>query len=423
MQCCDGRVELHRCTLCGAGEVGTWWTRRSPSHPPRPAAPPRQEKQTRNESSGKGRALPLGAVHTPTQPLLGGEDEWADHVTSARSAVYAMRYDWRSPPCRRGIESKSGGHEHRYAREERPRPFGPPCRLRLEGVHPTTRFPTRPLQNSERTGERKRTNKPRRYSPQTRTIRWRRKGAVSIGWGRGAGTRGRVEEEKMCTNVEMVNVEVIQPEQINARRPAIRVGGVAREIVGDCVAEGGDAVDVGALISRAAALMIPSAVYRYHPLRVRIPSALTAQQGSGARSARIQRWRREQAGAGASNPLEVASRVASRSSREAAQPAKTAMGRAARQRTQTLPGNGASQSQALAMDDLTKKLQRMQSEMERKWQRTLTVDTEEGLVGPVPGWERQMYWGQPLCYVSKLSSIFKVTKFSARFRAVEPSNT
>ncbi|KAF8134123.1 hypothetical protein K438DRAFT_1787309 [Mycena galopus ATCC 62051] len=43
------------------------------------------------------------------------------------------------------------------------------------------------------------------------------------------------------------------------------------------------------------------------------------------------------------------------------------------------PGNGASQSEAITMDNLTKKLQSMQSEKERKWQRTLTVDTAEDL--------------------------------------------
>ncbi|KAJ6508468.1 hypothetical protein C8R45DRAFT_1069190 [Mycena sanguinolenta] len=126
------------------------------------------------------------------------------------------------------------------------------------------------------------------------------------------------------------------------------------------------------------------------PLAQRIPSALTAQRTirRKVREERDQR-RRDRAerrgeearsrqttlrprGAGdGSNAMDIASS----SSREAARQAEAALARAARQRTQTLPGNGATQSQSVAVDDLTKKLQSMQSQAERERQRALTINT------------------------------------------------
>ncbi|KAF7348411.1 PH domain-containing protein [Mycena sanguinolenta] len=142
------------------------------------------------------------------------------------------------------------------------------------------------------------------------------------------------------------------------------------------------------------------------PLAQRIPSALTAQRTirRKVREERDQR-RRDRAerrgeearsrqttlrprGAGdASNAMDIASS----SSREAARQAEAAIARAARQRTQTLPGNGATQSQSVAVDDLTKKLQSMQSQAERERQRALSVNTantgsgkERRMVSPSP---------------------------------------
>ncbi|KAF8203506.1 hypothetical protein K438DRAFT_1964984 [Mycena galopus ATCC 62051] len=109
------------------------------------------------------------------------------------------------------------------------------------------------------------------------------------------------------------------------------------------------------------------------PLAQRIPSAFTAQRTirRKVREKPDQRRRRERAarearsrpttlhpaGAGASNPLEVVSS----SSRETARQAKAGMGRVARQRSPMLPENGASQSQVITVDFLTKKLWSMQT--------------------------------------------------------------
>ncbi|KAJ7486114.1 hypothetical protein B0H11DRAFT_2412101 [Mycena galericulata] len=127
------------------------------------------------------------------------------------------------------------------------------------------------------------------------------------------------------------------------------------------------------------------------PLAQRIPSALVAQRtirrkvreereerrrergarralrgGEGARS-RQTTLRPAGAGDAAQSPLAVAS-----SSREAARQAEASLQRA-RTRTQTLPGNGPGAPNA-AVDDLTKKLQSMQSSQAER-QRALTINT------------------------------------------------
>ncbi|KAK7048573.1 PH domain-containing protein [Favolaschia claudopus] len=130
------------------------------------------------------------------------------------------------------------------------------------------------------------------------------------------------------------------------------------------------------------------------PLAQRIPSALTAQKTirRKVREERDQRRRERAARRAAGEDTrsrqttlrpagagDASHAVAESSSREAARQAEAAMARAARQRTQTLPGNGPTQS--AAVDDLTKKLQSMQQQTR---QRTLTINTAAGGSSPVP---------------------------------------